>query len=256
MPQHLPSTLAAAVLATASCAALAQATATVKEDGRWHAALGAAASNSSGNTNASSVSLSGDAVRASEDDKWRITGNLLYAKSEGEVSGNQAHLESRYDWNLTPVWFGYAGGGGDRDPLAELAHRLSVNGGVGYHFIRRPDRTFDVFGGLAYTQEAYTAPRVVDDESRDRFSYASLMIGEESTHAFSETVSARQRLVVLPNLRDRGQFRLQFEAALSVAVNKRLSLNVGLTARRDSDPGADVKSTDTLLTTGLSVRFD
>jgi putative salt-induced outer membrane protein YdiY len=241
MPQHLSPALAATLLALASGAALAQATATVKEDGRWHAALGAAAINSSGNTNASSFNLSGDVVRATADDKWRITGNALYSKSEGEVSGNQAHLETRHDWNFTPVWFGYAGGSGDRDPLAELAHRLSVNGGAGYHLVKQPDRTFDVFGGLAYTHEAYTTPRFIDDASRDGFSYASLMIGEESTHAFSDTVSARQRLVALPNLRDRGQYRLQFEAALSVAVSKRMSLNVGFTARHDSDPGPGVK---------------
>lgn len=256
MHQSLSPALAAVVLASASCGALAQATATVKEDGRWHVALGAAATNSTGNTTAGSITLSGDAARATERDKWVISGNLLYARSEGETSGNQAHLETRYDWNLTPVWFTYTGAAADRDPLAELARRVSVNGGAGYRIIKRPERSFNVFGGLAYTDEAYTAPRLIDGESRERFNYASLMFGEDSTHAFSDTVTARQRLVVLPNLRDRSEYRVEFEAALAVAMSKTISLNVGFTARHDSAPGPGVKSTDTLLTTGLSVKFD
>jgi len=49
--------------------ALAQAQATVKPDGEFRYALGLGASYQSGNTNASSVNLSADGVRKTEQDK-------------------------------------------------------------------------------------------------------------------------------------------------------------------------------------------
>lgn len=255
MHQPLSRSIALALLACVPAAALAQAT--VKEDGRWRAALGAALSSSSGNTNASSVTVNGDAVRARPEDQWRIYGDMLYAKSEGTTSGNQFRLGTRYDWNFTPVWFTFAGANGQRDPIAELSRRLSVSGGLGYRFLNIPDdKTFNVFGGVEYTDDRYTAPREVDGAMRREFSYASFLFGEESTHTFSESLSARQRFVVFPNMRDRGEFRAEFDAGLSVAMTKSMSLNVGFVARHDSDPAAGLEETDTLLTTGVSVKFD
>lgn len=254
MPRHLSHCLAAAVLASATSVAHAQAT--VKEDGQWRATLGAALSSSSGNTTASSITINGDAVRARTQDKWTISGNLLYARSEGDTSGNQIRLGTRYDWNLTPVWFTFTGANAERDPIAELARRLSLSGGLGYRFLNLPDKTFQVFGGVEVTDERYTLARFVDGATREEFRYGSFLLGEESTHTLSETLSGRQRLVMLPNMRNRGEYRLEFDAGLSVAINQSMSLNVGFSARHNSDPGPDIRQTDTLLTTGLSVKFD
>lgn len=254
MPSHPSHVLVAAALACAASTALAQAT--VKEDGQWRSALGAALSSSSGNTNASSLTLNGDAVRATARNKWTVGGSLLYARSEGITSGNQARLGTRYDWNVTPVWFTFAGADAERDPIAELSRRLSVSGGLGHRFINRPDRTFNVFGGVEVTDERYTLPRLVDDAVREEFRYGSFVLGEESTHVFSETLSGRQRLVVLPNMRNRGEYRVEFDSALSVTMTKTISLNVGFRVRHNSDPGPGVRDTDTLLTTGLSLKFE
>jgi len=249
-----PRFAAAATLALACSTAFAQAT--VKEDGRWRAALGAALSSSGGNTNASSITLNGDAVRARPHDTWRIFGNLLYAKNEGTTSGNQFRLGTRYDWNFTPVWFTFAGANLERDPIAELSRRTSVSTGLGYRVLNLPDKTFNVFGGVELTADRYTAPRMVDGAMRERFRYGSFLFGEESTHSFSESLSANQRFAVFPNMRDRGEFRAEFDASLQVAMTRSMSLNVGFVVRHNSDPGVGLKETDTLLTTGISVKFD
>lgn len=39
-------------------------------------------------------------------------------------------------------------------------------------------------------------------------------------------------------------------------MTKALSLTVGVASRYDSEPGIGLKKTDTLLTTGISARFD
>lgn len=91
---------------------------------------------------------------------------------------------------------------------------------------------------------------------RSSYNYASLLLGEESQHRLSDTTSAWQRLIVYPNLRDRGEFRASFGAGLSVAMSSTMNLNVGLGYNHNSDPGTGKKKGDTLLTTGISVRFD
>src|ERR1700749_3845619 len=48
--------------------------ATVKRDGEYRYAFSAGTSYASGNTDASSITLSGDGVRATEGDKWQFGG--------------------------------------------------------------------------------------------------------------------------------------------------------------------------------------
>jgi putative salt-induced outer membrane protein YdiY len=113
-----------------------------------------------------------------------------------------------------------------------------------------------VFGGLGYTADRYAVARIVDDELRDRYSHPTALFGEESTHAFSASTSAKQRLVVTADLQNSGEYRAQWDMGLDVAMSNALSLTVGLSVRHDSDPGFGLKSTDTLFTTGVALKFD
>lgn len=241
-------------IATASAPALAQAT--VKVDGKWRAALGAGFTNSSGNLRSSSITVNGDAVRVTEEDKWAINGSALYARSTGAVTGRQARAGTRYDYNLSPRTFVFGGLDFEHDRIAGLTSRGAASTGFGFKFVNTPEHTFNVFGGLNYTRDRYEAPRDVDGQLRTAYNYPSAVLGEESTHKFSPSVSAKQRFAYLPTLVSGGSYRAQFEAGLSVAVMAGMNLNVGFTARHNSDPGPGLRRTDTLLTTGIAVKFD
>jgi putative salt-induced outer membrane protein len=234
----------------------AWAQATVKDDGQWRAALGAGISASSGNTKATTFTFNGDAVRATPVDKWGLTGNSLYAKSDGVVTADQTRAGTRYDYNITPQWFGFTSLDLERDKIAQLKLRSVIGGGLGYHLIKNDATTFDVFTGVGYTNDSYREPRLVNDALRTDYAYVNLLVGEESTHKFSENVSAKQKLVIYPNLENRGEYRAQFDSGLAVAINKAMNLNVGFSARYNSEPGPGVKKTDSLLTTGVSVKFE
>lgn len=228
----------------------------VVEDGVWRGALGAGFSNSTGNSRSSSFNLNGDAVRATSGDKWSVYGRGLYAKDDEGTTSDLIRLGTRYDRDLSQRFFGFVGLDGERDGVADLSRRLTGSLGVGYKIIDAEPNTFNVFGGVAYTADKYSVPLEIDGAFRERYNYASLMLGEESTHAFTETVSARQRLVVLPNLRNSGEYRAEFDATLAVAMTSRLSLNVGYGVRFNSDPGVGKSRTDTLLTTGVAMKFE
>ena len=246
----------AALVALSLAAGGAHAQATVKNDGQFRAALGLGASLASGNTKATNLSLTGDAVRATDQNKLSLYGNLQYARSGGTTTADQLRLGARYDQNLSAQLFAFGGLDLERNKFANLNLRAQLSAGLGWHVIKSPTTTFDLFGGLGYVSDKYKDPMVIDGRSRDSYGYMSLLLGEESTHKLSDSTSFKQRLTLVPNLKNRGEFRANWDAGLAVAMSKAMNLNVGLGFAHNSEPGPGRKSTDTLLTTGVSVKFD
>lgn len=229
--------------------------ATLKTDGQWRAAFGLGLSNASGNSSANSLSLTGDAVRATAIDKWTLGGRYLRARSNGTTTADQAALGTRYDRDIAGPWFVFGQGGYLRDRIANLSAEYSLAAGVGYHVIRNPINTFDVFGGVGYVNDSYIRPVQVAGQIRDSYGRAEGLVGEESTHRLTDSTSFRQRLTYYPALRD-GTRRALFDAGLVVAINKSFALNATLGYRYNSDPGLGLKTSDTLFVTGITYRLD
>jgi putative salt-induced outer membrane protein YdiY len=246
----------AANVAQAQTAAPVAPTATLKTDGKLRAALGLGASVSSGNSRTSNFSLAAQGVRATAQDKTTVHASVLYARAAGVTSAEQLRAGGRYDFNLNADTFAFGTADLERDKLANLSLRGVFGAGVGLHVIKTPATTFDLYGGLAYNADKYVAATVIDGQSRSSYGYAALLLGEESQHRLSDTTSVWQRLTVYPNLRNRGEFRASFASGLSVAMSNTMNLNVGLGYAFNSDPGVGRKQGDTLLTTGVSVKFD
>jgi len=244
---------AATLLATAG---LANAQATVKPDGQMRSSIGLGAAFTSGNTKSSNLTLNGEAVRATANDKTTLFGNAQYARSGGVTTADQVRLGGRHDYNLGPVWFAFGGLDFERNKFANLKLRSQLSGGLGYHALKTPDTTWDLFAGLGLTSDKFVAATLIDGATRSSYSYTSLLLAEESTHKLSDTTSAKQRLAIYPNLKNSGEFRATWDAGLAVAMSKVMNLNVGFSVVHNSEPGLGRKATDTLLTTGVSVKFD
>lgn len=246
--------LCAFVCSTAAAAVAAQAT--VKNDGKWRAALGVGASHAGGNTREASLSLTADAVRATARDKISLYGNAQYARSEGVTTSDQGRLGGRWDDDLDAHWFGFVGLDFERNRFANVKLRGLASAGLGRHLLKSEDHGFDVFAGLGVSEDRYVEPTLIDGRVRGAYRYASLLLGEESTHRLSESTSFKQRLALVPNLRNRGEYRANWDAGLAVAMSKTMNLNLGFALTHNSEPGPGRKSTDTLLTTGISVKFE
>ncbi|MCU0951232.1 MAG: DUF481 domain-containing protein [Burkholderiaceae bacterium] len=252
--RHGGCVLACLAAALASTAVRAQ-EAPIEYEDLWAVTLGASLSRASGNTDASSIALQGDALRVTEESKWAIRGNGLYAKTEGTRTAEQARLGTRYDWNLTPWLFVFGGLDLERDEVALLNLRYTTSVGAGYRLFEQYNLGWEVFGGVGYVRDHYAEPRLVDDRLREDYGYPTALLGQESIHQFSATTSGKQRLTVLANLKDRGEYRAQWDLSLAVAMTQRWSLTVGLAWRYNSDPGPTLERADTLLTSGVSVKF-
>jgi putative salt-induced outer membrane protein len=149
--------LALALLAAPGLA-LAQAHATVKPDGQFRYAFGAGARYASGNSDATSVNLTGDGVRATADSKWQFGGKALWGRTDGITTAENAELGTQYDCDFTPEWFSLGKADYLRDRLANVSSRVSLFGGVGRHVIKTDTLTWDLSAGLGYTRDHYVEP--------------------------------------------------------------------------------------------------
>lgn len=236
-------------------AGVAGAQAAVKPDGVWHYAVGAGASVASGNSDSQAANVNAEAVRATVQDKWSLNARANYAKNDGDTTTDLMSAAARYDHNLNARWFAFGSGEAMRDRPANLSRRLSAATGLGYHWIKSEQTQWDLFAGVGYTKEHYRHPQVVADALRSRYDYAEGLFGQESTQQLTASTTFKQRLVVYPNASEGGEFRAVFDAGLSVAINKTLSLTLTVNHRYHSDPGAGLNKSDTLVVTGVSARW-
>ena len=236
--------------------AQAQAQATVKPDGDFRYALGAGGSYASGNTQSATVNVAVEAVRATADSKFLFDGHSLWARSNGQRTAANAEAAAQYNQDLTPQWFGLANGDALRDELANLSLRSSLFAGFGRHVVRRDPLTFDVSAALGYTHDKYYTPADIEGQFRQSYGRFEVQLTEESTHKFTATTSFHQKLQVYPALRAGGGKRAVFDSGIAVAMTPILNLTVGFNYRYNSDPGQGLKPSDTLVTTGLSVKID
>ncbi|MEP7299223.1 MAG: DUF481 domain-containing protein [Burkholderiales bacterium] len=248
--------VAAAAFVAAPALSVAQAQATIKPDGQFRYALGAGASYASGNTDASSVNITGDGVRADTDSKWQFGGRALWGRTEGVTTAESVALGTQYDRDLTPRWFGFGKTDLLRDKPANVSSRVSVYGGGGHHVIKSETLTWDLSAGIGYTQDRYLQPVDVSGEVRTSYGRAEALLAEESTHKWTPTTSFHQKVSLYPALRSGGGYRGIFDSSLSVAMNSRLSLTAGLNYRYNSIPGEGLKKGDTLFVTGIAMKID
>lgn len=233
----------------------AGAQATVKPDGVWRYAVGAGASVASGNSDSKAANINAEAVRATAQNKWSFNARANYAKNDGATTTDMMSMAARYDHNLSARWFAFGSGEAMRDRPANLSRRLSAATGLGYHWIQSEQTQWDLFAGVGYTSEHYRHPQVVADALRSQYDYAEGLLGQESAQQLTASTTFKQRLVIYPNASEAGEFRAVFDAGLSVAINKTLSLTLTVNHRYNSDPGVGLNKSDTLVVTGVSAKW-
>lgn len=230
--------------------------ATVKDDGVWRAAVGASYAASSGNTRSTTLSGMADAVRATASDKTALYASALYGSSQGNRTATLLRLGAKQDWNLSPQLYVFGLLEGERDELAGLQSRSTLGGGIGWKFFDTDALKFEVFGGTTYVADRFDGPRLIDGEERSSYGHATMLAGEESVHKFGQNATARQRFTIFPDLSHQGEYRLTWDAVVAVPATAAISLTAGVNVKHNSDPGSAVKKTDTLFTTGISIKFD
>lgn len=245
-----------ALLALQGPAALAQVT--LKPDGQWRMLLTAGLNLNSGNTRTNALNLALDSVRATDSSKWSAAAQALYATNAGQTTGERVAVTTQYNGDIEP-WrssFAFVQAAGVRDRPANLGERLSATTGFGLHLMRQTDQFWDVWAGVAVAREHYVRAVDIDGRLRTRSTDTGLVLAQESSLVLTATTKLRQKLVLLPSVRDSNLVRTEFDGEVSVAVSERINLSTGLRLRHTTKPAPGLRGLDAALVTGLAMRFD
>lgn len=213
----------------------------------WQGNAALSFSRSAGNTAGTTYSVSIDEARTTDVNKLSAYASALYGKNQGVVSADKTRLGSRYDHNLSPQLFGFVQLEFEQDRMANLDLRSSLGGGLGYHVLKEEDVTFDVFGGLSHNR--------ADMMTGSTTSIVEVIMAEESTHALTPNTRFKQKLSYYPSTQSGGEFRTVFDSSLVINLNSMMGLAISLQNKYNSDIGAGVKHSDTVLLTGLNIKL-
>lgn len=241
-----------------SLAGKAHAQVTVKPDGQWRSLTTAGLTVNSGNTRATALNLALDGVRATESSKWSALAQLLYTDSAGQTTGERALVSSQYNGDIEPwnTTFAFVQAAGLTDRPANTRDRVTFSTGLGAHLLRRPGEFWDAWAGVAVASERFVRPVDFDGVQRSQLTDTGLVLAQEANLRLSPSTTLRQKLVVLPSVRESGLVRTEFDGQVSVAVSERVSLSTGLSVRHTTRPAPGKRATDLTLVTGLSLRYD
>ena len=235
-----------------------------KEDGEWRGSFAAALAIASGNTKSTNFNASVDMLRATKEDKITVFLTSLYGtrdvSGKTEKTANLSRGGVRYDWNLSDRMFAFGLLEAEQDKIERLNSRFVAGTGLGYKVIKEKDTSFDIFAGITGRRDNNTVtvvrtlplPPSTFDKSVSTSS-TELLLGEESNHKLSDSVSFKQKLTVYPNLKNSGEYRGQFDAGLVVALTSGVNLQLTLSDRYNSQALPGTKKSDLLFLTGINI---
>jgi putative salt-induced outer membrane protein YdiY len=205
-----------------------------------------------GNSNTTNFALGMAISRETLRDKTSLYAASVYNReTTDDVSrtvANTFRFGARYDRNINRDWFGYGFTDLEHNGLQDLNLRWVIGGGLGYHAIRRERTKLDLLAGLDMSREYF------EGNDNDRTSLEA-QVGQTLDHHFTPRVSLKEQLFFFPNLSEGGEYRINFDAALVMDINRRLAWQVTLSDRYLSDPPSGLKQNDLLLTTGLKIKL-
>jgi len=217
----------------------------------WQGFFDAGYASTRGNADTNTFNLSANAARTTNRDKIAVyftslnTSALVNDKSvqtanaiRGGVKYNVEVSKKAFAFGLTDLEF---------DEFQKLDLRWVIAGGGGYHVVRNKQTMFDLFTGAGYNREFFSTGL--------KRNSGEILFGEELAHKLNKAVSLTEKLVIYPNISNRGNYRVNFDAGMVTALSRWLGWSVNFSNRYLSNPVPGAKNNDFIFTTGVRLTF-
>jgi putative salt-induced outer membrane protein YdiY len=219
---------------------------------KWESTLTASLSLTRGNSE--TLTASGAAATQKKWDKNEIklgidgTYGEITQGTNTTVNPNMFHGFGQYNRLFSERLFGYARAEGLHDEVADIKYRVSVSPGGGYYFIKNKTTDLDLELGPGFIWQDQGG--VVDN-------YATLRVGDNFNHKFSDRAKFWQKTEVLPKVANFAYVIVSSEIGVSATLteDKKLALTVTLNHTYNSQPAAGRLRNDTILKTGITYAF-
>lgn len=212
---------------------------------RYTGSIALGSSHSTGNTERTTVSLSADATRRTDDD--RISARFLwnYAEESDRLTARNIFVGLKYDYFFSKYGYGYAGMELYSDEFRDLDLRTVGTIGAGWQALDEPDMSLFLEAGLAYINENFET--AVDEDT-----LAARLAGK-FTWTFWDGLVFSDHLTVYPKFE--GGYLLRNEAGISTNLSAGWGLKFSNILDYNSDPPGTTKETDLLWLLSLTYTF-
>ena len=211
-----------------------------------------------GNSDTTNLNSAAAIERKTPYDHLMITESSIYTTNNatgGGVTANAILGSARYDRNITGRLFGSVSGDFTHDELQDLDIRAIYTGGLGLHIINNPKTTFDVLGGVNYTEENYSGTAATPGPTIAR-NLPGLTFTENLSHKVGSLITLTETASIYPDLSDLMQYRASVDANSVTKINKWLGWQIAVSDRYVTNPPiAGTKSNDVILSTGVNLAF-
>jgi putative salt-induced outer membrane protein YdiY len=201
----------------------------------------------SGNTDRTSATFGGEAVRKSARDRFGLSLLYNYAEEDGSLTTRDTYGTVKYDYFFTKKFYGYLGVEILKDRFKDLNLRTIVGPGVGYQFLDDETNSLALEAGLSYFSE----DRIDDEDDQ----WLTARLGARFRYKLCEHVTFTDNLTIYPNLESGGDFTSRNEATLTTTIAGPWALRLANIWEHDSAPSVDVKKNDTKSSVNLQYSF-
>jgi len=231
----------------------------------WNGGIDLGFSVARGNAETENLALAFNAVHPTLNDKITLYASSIRTTNNLATPSDVASLDQgglRYDRNVAPRLFAFAGADFMANALQFLDLRGVYTGGLGFHAIKSDNTILNILGGVNYTHETYSnGPVVVGSIPRVFASYGktnkfvALTLGEEVNHKIGKGTVITQNMYFYPDLQDTGQYRWTFNLGSVTKISKWLGWQNQFGDIYVTNPPTSAKKNDVVFTTGLNIAF-
>jgi putative salt-induced outer membrane protein len=204
-----------------------------------------------GNTDTSTLTTGGSATRVTSRDKIGVAFTSIYSRNDSTgvsiLTANTIRGGISYNLDISPKGFVFGSVDLEFDEFQGLDLRFVPAAGGGYHVAKGDRLTFDLFTGGSMNREFFATGL--------RRTSGEMLLGNELTRKIGGALTFREKLMVYPNLTDKGSVRVNLDASLAAALRRWLSLQMSISDRYISNPLEGRRKNDLLVTTGVRLTF-
>jgi putative salt-induced outer membrane protein YdiY len=231
----------------------------------WNGGLDVGFSIARGNAQTENLALAFNAIHPTPKDKITLYASSINTKNDLATPSDVASLQQggiRYDRDLRPRLFVFAGADFMANALQFLDLRAVYTGGFGFHVVKSEKTILNILGGVNYTHETYSnGPLVIGSIPPIYASYGktnkfvALTLGEELTHKLGKGTVITENSYFYPDLQDTSQYRWILTVGTVTKISKWLGWQNQFGDIYVTNPPLTAKKNDVVFTTGLNIAF-
>jgi putative salt-induced outer membrane protein YdiY len=206
---------------------------------------------SSGNTDKGSGQADFSASHKTETGDFLSRARAFYSQSNNKMDGQKWDAQAKYLLAFPDhsQWFNSYQVTIDHDRFADIDYRVLPAVGVGYHFARAEDWTWNADLALGFEITRHRANTAADDET------AALIAHTFARKRILENAFISEDLTLIPGLENGSGARVKSETAFTNPINEKLDLEIKFTVDYDSKPAQGKTSTDRNIMAGIKYKF-